>query len=61
MKCLMLQKMMKSPVEKENTTKCMETMVSKTVLSPSQSSPTVILFYNNYLNFYPNKLFGVGT
>jgi len=40
----MLQKMINSPVEKENTTKCMDTMVSKSILSPSQSSPTVILF-----------------
>jgi len=42
--------MINSPVEKENTTKCADAIVSKRMLSPSQSSPTVILFYINHLN-----------
>ncbi|KAL5234801.1 hypothetical protein ACI65C_002211 [Semiaphis heraclei] len=43
----MLQKMINSPVEKENSTNCMDTMVSKSILSPNQSSPTFLMHSRN--------------
>ncbi|XP_025415347.1 M-phase inducer phosphatase-like [Sipha flava] len=43
LKSLMLQKIINSPVEKENTTKCMDMIVSKTMASPIQSSPTFLI------------------
>ncbi|XP_060870858.1 M-phase inducer phosphatase 3-like [Metopolophium dirhodum] len=49
----MLQKMINSPVEKENTTMCMDTMVSKSILSPSQSSPTFFVHSLNTRGRHP--------
>lgn len=49
LKSLMLQKMMNSPIEKENSSKCMDMIVSKTMSPSTQSSPMVILFHINFL------------
>lgn len=53
LKSLMLQKMINSPVEKENTTKCADVIVSKTMLSPSQSSPTFLIHGRNTRGRHP--------
>uniref|UniRef100_A0A2S2PNS4 protein-tyrosine-phosphatase n=1 Tax=Schizaphis graminum TaxID=13262 RepID=A0A2S2PNS4_SCHGA len=53
LKCLMLQKMINSPVEKENTTKCADAIVSMTMLSPSQSSPTFLMHSRNTRGRHP--------
>ncbi|KAE9535882.1 hypothetical protein AGLY_007783 [Aphis glycines] len=45
--------MINSPVEKENTTKCADAIVSKTMLSPSQSSPTFLMHSRNTRGRHP--------
>lgn len=51
MKCSILQKIINSPGEKENSSMCLDMNISKTISSPIQSSSMVILFYD-ISNFY---------
>lgn len=40
---------MTSSIEKENSSNCVDTNVSKAILPPTQSSPKVNLFHKNSL------------